>query len=69
MNSFEKIISQKGEVFYQKNFLMLSEEQAFFQYFFEHVHWEHQNIRIFGKQVLQPRLTAFYGLNQMKEKR
>lgn len=49
------------EIFYFPGFLTPEEANSYYQHFFDHVSWKQDPIRIFGKTVMQPRLTALYG--------
>ena len=51
----------KGEVLYMENFFTHAESDAYYKHLVEHIAWKQEPITIFGKQVLQPRLTAWYG--------
>ena len=46
---------------YFTDWLSVSESTDLFEYFVEHVDWKHENIRIMGRWIPQPRLTAWYG--------
>ena len=46
---------------YFTDWLSVRESTELFEYFVEHVDWKHENIRIMGRWVPQPRLTAWYG--------
>lgn len=55
------IVAQDGEVVLYSQFLSESERQSLFQDLLGAMDWRHEPIRIFGKLVLQPRLTAWVG--------
>ena len=48
-------------VFYQKNHLSLKLADECLKTLSSSIKWNQETIRMFGKQVLQPRLTALYG--------
>jgi hypothetical protein len=51
----------QGEVTFYPNFFSMKEADGFFQVLQDRLAWQQEPIWIFGKQVLQPRLTALYG--------
>ncbi len=57
--------SQPQEVangfFYFSNFLNKPEADVLLQVFLEELNWQQSPILMFGKMVMQPRLTAWYG--------
>jgi alkylated DNA repair dioxygenase AlkB len=55
------LLPRDGEVFYWPGFLQPSEADHFYQDLLTEVQWRQEPIRMFGKQVLQPRQTAWYG--------
>ncbi|SMC58122.1 alpha-ketoglutarate-dependent dioxygenase AlkB family protein [Pedobacter nyackensis] len=50
-----------GEVFFYPDFFDAKESDEHFRYLKSAVDWKQDSIRMAGKEVLQPRLTAFYG--------
>jgi len=57
----ENLLPFDGEVFYYPNFFSSQEADKYFHHLKEHIRWKQEPIKIFGKQIMQPRLTAFYG--------
>jgi alkylated DNA repair dioxygenase AlkB len=51
----------RGEVTFHPNFFSVKEADGFFQVLQDRLAWQQEPIWMFGKQVLQPRLTALYG--------
>ena len=51
----------QGEVTFHPYFFALAEADEFFKSLQEGLAWQQEAIWMFGKQVLQPRLTALYG--------
>jgi alkylated DNA repair dioxygenase AlkB len=51
----------QGEVTFHPHFYSGSEANAFFKLLQERLAWQQEPIWMFGRQVLQPRLTALYG--------
>ncbi|NNV57200.1 alpha-ketoglutarate-dependent dioxygenase AlkB family protein [Limnovirga soli] len=43
---------------------IITDTEYFFQQLKEQIEWEHKPIKIMGKEILQPRLTAWYGEKQ-----
>lgn len=50
-----------GEVYFHPDFFSLEEADLYFKLLQEGLVWQQEPIWIFGKQILQPRLTALYG--------
>ncbi len=57
----ENLLPFDGEAFYYPNLFSLQEAGKYFHHLKEHISWKQEPIKIFGKQIMQPRLTAFYG--------
>ncbi len=55
------LIPENGEVFYYPNFFTPKESLNYFQILLNQTHWQQEPIKIFGKEVMQPRLTAWHG--------
>ncbi|MDA0314606.1 MAG: alpha-ketoglutarate-dependent dioxygenase AlkB [Bacteroidetes bacterium] len=51
----------QGEAYFYPNFLSLEEADLYFNVLQDGLFWQHEPIWMFGKQILQPRLTALYG--------
>ena len=50
-----------ADVYYAKSIFAADESEAFFTQLSDESAWEHRQIRMFGKWLFQPRLTAWYG--------
>ena len=50
-----------GEVFFHPSFFSKEEADHLFKVLQEGLSWQQEPIWMFGKQILQPRLTALYG--------
>lgn len=50
-----------GEVYFYSDFFSLEEADLYFKLLQEELVWQQEAIWMFGKKVLQPRLTALYG--------
>jgi alkylated DNA repair dioxygenase AlkB len=50
-----------AEVILYRSLFQQAESQLLLQDLLEQIAWKHEPIKIFGKSVLQPRLTAYYG--------
>ena len=50
-----------GNVILITDFLTLEERVAYFECLKTEIQWKHEPIMMFGKLVMQPRLTAWYG--------
>lgn len=55
------ILPQDGEVFYYSNFLSKEEGDYFLDVFQKECEWQQDKINFGGKEVLIPRLQAWYG--------
>lgn len=55
------LLPKDGEVHFYPDFLNKEESDQLFQHLQDNIEWKQEPISIFGKQVLQPRLTAWYG--------
>jgi alkylated DNA repair dioxygenase AlkB len=60
-NQPDNLLPFNGEVLYMENFFTHAESDAYYKHLVENIAWKQEPITIFGKQVLQPRLTAWYG--------
>jgi len=58
---FSNLLPFQGEVTFHPDFFTLAEADEFFNSLQEGLAWQQEPIWMFGKQILQPRLTAFYG--------
>ena len=55
------LLPYDGEAFYLPNFFSKELADIYFEKILNEVNWREEAIRIFGKKVLQPRRTAWYG--------
>jgi len=51
----------QGEAFFHPDFFSVEEADRYFKGLQEGLAWLQEPIWMFGKQILQPRLTALYG--------
>ena len=58
---FSNLLPFQGEVTFHPDFFALAEADEFFNSLQEGLAWQQEPIWMFGKQILQPRLTALYG--------
>jgi alkylated DNA repair dioxygenase AlkB len=66
MNLFEhadpdNILPVLGQVYYYPYFFDRELSDFYFKRLIHEIEWKQEPIRLFGKQVMQPRLTALYG--------
>jgi alkylated DNA repair dioxygenase AlkB len=65
MDMFEKkeanLLPEKGEVYYYPSFFNSPQSDDFFGKLVNEIQWKQEPIWMFGKKVMQPRLTALYG--------
>ncbi len=57
----ENLLRQDGEAKLWPAFFTRTESDLYFQNLLTEISWKQEPIKIFGKSVLQPRLTALYG--------
>jgi alkylated DNA repair dioxygenase AlkB len=57
----ENQLPHHGEVYFYANFFSKEESDLFYSELKDEVPWKQEPIKIFGKEVMQPRLTAWYG--------
>jgi len=50
-----------GILIYRKVYLPKLESDRLFQYLVNHVNWQQEHIKVYGKEIAIPRLTAWYG--------
>lgn len=62
MNSGLTVINN-GEYLFYPNFFSKTESDLFFQKFKSEILWKQESMNMYGKQVMFPRLTAWYGDN------
>lgn len=62
----ENLLPYGGEVYYFPDFFSLAKADELFQDLEKNLAWRQEPIKLFGKLVMQPRLTALYG-NSEKE--
>jgi alkylated DNA repair dioxygenase AlkB len=57
----ENLLPFKGEAYFFPNFFSHEVSGNYFKTLLETIQWKQEPIKIFGKEVMQPRLTAWYG--------
>lgn len=50
-----------GELYYIENVFNPQKSEDYFNKLITEVKWKHEPVKLFGKEILQPRLTAWYG--------
>ena len=68
ITTHENLIPYDGEVFYYPGFFSEDESTSLFTNLINQIEWRHEPIKIFGKEIMQPRLTAWYGDDGMSYK-
>lgn len=58
--SRQNLLPFDGEAYYCQNFLSNEETRFFLHYFMQEIPWQQLPVKIFGKAVLQPRLTCSF---------
>src|SRR5690606_20179998 len=59
--NFTQLDMPDAEVYYAPHFFSNEESDLYLQRLTEEIDWQQEEIRLFGKQVPLPRLTAWYG--------
>lgn len=57
----QKIDISDGKLILYPSFFNQQESHQFFEDLCSQINWQHEAIKMFGKTLLQPRLTAYYG--------
>lgn len=57
------LLPRDGVIYYYPDFFTEDESREFFQILLTETPWKQEPIKIFGKEVMQPRLTSWYGDN------
>ncbi len=57
----KNLLPFNGEVLLFENFFTENESEIYFNHLLNEIKWKQEPIKIFGKEIMQPRLTAFYG--------
>ena len=52
---------QNGDIILYESFLVKKDADEMFIHFFHHLQWQQEQLRMFGKYILSPRLVAWYG--------
>src|SRR4030095_14068917 len=55
------LLPSGGELYYIPNVFTSEQSDAYFNQLFTEIRWKQEPIKIFGKEIMQPRLTAWYG--------
>ena len=61
VSSGNNLLPYGGELYYVPNAFTHEESYGYFNQLFTEISWKQEPIKIFGKEVMQPRLTAWYG--------
>lgn len=60
-NTDENILPCQGEAIFYPGFFLSAESDHYLTILREEIKWKQEPIKIYGKEVMQPRLTAWYG--------
>lgn len=55
------LLPRLGESYIYRNFFNQSESDVYFEKLRDEIFWKHEPIKLFGKTIMQPRLTALQG--------
>ena len=61
MKNVANLLSQDGEVYFYPDFFAPAESDVLFAELLSEIPWKHEPIILFGKKIMQPRLTAWFG--------
>ena len=64
--SSENLLPIDGETRYFSGFFQTDEADQFFKKIKNQIEWKQEPIKIFGKEIMQPRLTALYGNSEKR---
>lgn len=59
----KNLLPSEGEVYHYPHFFNEEESSFFLKQLLEEIQWKQEPIVLFGKKIMQPRLTAWYGDN------
>lgn len=62
----ENLLPKDGFVYYDSAFFSEKDSSIFMEDLINNIKWRQDRIKIFGKETLQPRLTAWYGDSEAK---
>lgn len=57
----QNLLPHSGQLLYYQQLFTPAESQAFLEDLKTTIHWKQEPIKMFGKSVMQPRLTSLYG--------
>ncbi|MES2681477.1 MAG: alpha-ketoglutarate-dependent dioxygenase AlkB [Bacteroidota bacterium] len=60
-HAHQNLLPNQGEVFYFPAFFKKEHSDHYFEMLSSELNWKQEPIKIFGKTVMQPRLTAWFG--------
>ncbi|MBL1210487.1 alpha-ketoglutarate-dependent dioxygenase AlkB [Geminocystis sp. GBBB08] len=60
----EQLLSTDGDALLYQEFLEQEKADNYLSVLKDTILWKHQPIKLFGKEILQPRLTAYFGEGQ-----
>lgn len=61
MKGYQNILPYDGEVYYEKNLWFSSEASKLMEDMKNHLHWQHDELTMFGKKITTGRKVAWYG--------
>ncbi len=60
-DSLQNVLPKDGEMYYHNSVFNAIESKHLFADLIASIHWKQEPIKMFGKSIMQPRLTALYG--------
>lgn len=61
----KNILPCDGEAYYYSSFIPAADSTSIYHQLLEEISWEEKSIKIFGRELLQPRKIAWYGDDQI----
>jgi len=62
----DNLLPHHGEVFLYPGFFSKSESDTYLNHLMQDIGWKQEPIKLFGKTIMQPRLTALFGDSEKK---
>lgn len=60
-NKVRNLLPIDGEMYFYPNYFCTNESAMYFKYLLTDIAWQQEQIKLFGKWLMQPRLSAWHG--------
>lgn len=57
----DNLLPHRGELYYFSDVIPRNKSEDYFKQLFSEIRWKQEPVKIFGREIMQPRLTAWYG--------